>query len=256
MRIKVESDLHVDVAEYYEKAYNTADLVRKPDLDGIDVYILPGDVGQGEAGYLYSKELLERYPKLRIIHVAGNHEYYDNNIESLDERLADKLEDRYFYLQNDSVVIDGIRFIGSTMWTDFNRRDRVDMWWASTNMNDYRMIRTGPQYNRFTPEYAYSLHQKAKRFIFDTLQESKEPCIVVTHHKPYVSDRGLTTKTSDLQYAYEVDLEEEFARLDRQPLYWFFGHTHQSEEKDFFIANCHGYPGEDTNFNPERIFEV
>ena len=255
MIIKTESDLHVDI--YYEYG-----LQYFPKLEGVDVYILAGDVAQGLESYKYCSELLNRNPNLQIIHVSGNHEYYDNRMEKLDESLKNlsRENERYHYLQNDSVVINGIRFIGATMWTDFDGCDPVKVRRAWNSMNDYQCIKyiLGHHKHKLTPYRVASLFRNSRDYIFKTLKYSEEKCIVVTHHCP------LRTSSGDLSSAYEVNLDKELNALINLPLYWFSGHRHQPETRvidyDYgkvtFIENSKGYPKEENGFNPDLIIEV
>ena len=87
--------------------------------------------------------------KQRIIYVAGNHEFYkhhwDAHLTLLREQAA--LHDINF-LENDAVLIDGIRFLGATFWTDFayfgaSRRSQ-NMRRAEHALNDFRLISADP----------------------------------------------------------------------------------------------------------------
>jgi predicted phosphohydrolase len=253
LRIKVESDIHIDFEGHF------------PKLDDVDLYILPGDVGEDVRGLRFCKELLIKYPNLNIIHVPGNHEYYRGNkytLEKIDAILSEESFNtlRYHYLQNSSVVLQGIKFIGATLWTDFNNMDPVDMVTAQTIMGDFKAIRTKEGgYSRLLPNKVVRLHKRSREYIFNELERSEEPCIVVTHHKPYRSEYN------DLAPAYEVDMDESFDNCNNLPKYWFYGHTHKSEvylcdrfrEEVTFISNCKGYPFEkSTGFDSDFILDI
>jgi hypothetical protein len=63
------------------------------------------------------------------IYVAGNHEYYHHDIEILDNHLFELAEkSKLNYLQRTSVVIQGVRFLGCTLWTDFNIQPGLAVW--------------------------------------------------------------------------------------------------------------------------------
>lgn len=86
------------------------------------------------------------YSPTHVVYVLGNHEVYGGlSLDILIEECRDRAE-RYlnvFFLENNSVVIDGVRFHGCTLWTDFelyqspNRSMKV----ARSSLNDYRCIR-------------------------------------------------------------------------------------------------------------------
>jgi len=248
MRLKFESDIHIEFHSY------------NPNLENIDIYILAGDVAQKTKGMLWAIELLKKNPKLCIIYVAGNHCYYSSNIQSVDNKLRDlsSLYSRLHFLQNDTVVINGIRFIGSTMWTDFNKSNPIDMNDAQNGMNDYKCIRYHNGESRFTPYHSVRLHKEAKEYIFSTLQESEEPCIVITHHKPFC------TNNNYLSSAFEVELRNDLSYSNKVPIIWHSGHDHKYHDLEFefpngstrFISNPLGYPGERTNFDPNLEVDI
>ena len=77
-----------------------------------------------------------------IIYVLGNHEHYRYDIK---ESLA-TLRKHLGYIKNlhilerESVVIDGITFLGATLWTDMNSGHDETIDRVSYAMNDFRII--------------------------------------------------------------------------------------------------------------------
>ncbi len=252
MKIKLFSDIHLGFRLDYE-----------PNLEGIDVLCLAGDIGEGLTAWEFSDKLLKKYPILKIVEVPGNHLYYSSHrMEKIDRRMKEKSEenDRYFFLNNSSVVIDNVRFIGSTLWTDFNRMNSTDIYNIQFGLNDYKYITTEKlNYKGITPFFVNYLYEQSKEYIFNELNNSKEVCIVVTHHQPF-----LTESNSVLKYAFEVDLTDDFNKAERLCTYWFSGHTHCSHRisKPFtngevvFISNQLGYPNEDTGFQEDLVIEI
>ena len=53
-----------------------------------------------------------------VIYVPGNHEFYHHDIALIDE-LKTEASGNIHVLNDDQVVIDGVRFMGSILWTDF-----------------------------------------------------------------------------------------------------------------------------------------
>lgn len=104
------------------------------------------------------------------VYVAGNHEFYKGSLkEGLEDgRAAAERFPNVHFLENDYVVINGIRFIGATLWTYYwmGGRPEPAMFHAPQRMNDYRQIaaRRNP-WQRFVPEAAYRMHQESRRFI-------------------------------------------------------------------------------------------
>jgi predicted phosphohydrolase len=249
LKIKTESDVHVEFRSNY-----------LPNLKDTNVFVIAGDLGQFKNEKKWLIELTSKYPNVEIVVVAGNHSYYTSNIQSVDKKLKElsKQYKKIHYLQNESVVINDIRFIGSVLWTDFNNSNPLDMHDAQSGMNDYKYIRYNNGESRFTPYHAVRLHREAKEYIFKTLEESEEPCIVVTHHKPFV------TNNNYLSSAFEAELRGDLIESRKPPIMWFSGHDHTSHNYTFdcngkdirFISNPLGYPGEITGFNENLIIEI
>ena len=66
MKLHILSDLHTEFASF-----------SAPDT-GADVVILAGDIGVGLDGIQWAAS---QFPKVPVIYVPGNHEYYDHDIE-------------------------------------------------------------------------------------------------------------------------------------------------------------------------------
>ena len=243
MIIKCDSDIHIGILEVYD----TPEYI--PDLKDIDVYILAGDVCEEKNSRIWIANLCKNNPNTNFIEVAGNHLYYRGNIEKCHARRIELQESlpNYHFLENDSVIINGVRFIGACLWTDMNKRDENIIHNAWKCMNDYRKITYTSNYIRLSPYRTIALHEKSKEYIFKTLNNSKEPCIVVTHHQPFISEIQ-----DDLSYAYMSDMDKEFNKCQNLPYIWFSGHTHLSHDitKEYkhgnvrFISNQRAYPSE------------
>ena len=67
-------------------------------------------------------DILLRLPILKDseVYVPGNHEYYRSDIDYENEQMAKagNINDIYF-LNRGEVVIQGARFLGCSLWTDF-----------------------------------------------------------------------------------------------------------------------------------------
>lgn len=131
-------------------------------------------------------------------------------------------------------------------------------------LHDYDEIMSGKDGKRITANRILQEHYAQVKYIFKQLERRPEQKkIVVTHHKPYLSD----CLTDVCTYGYEVDLTSKFNECEHLPEYWISGHTHRSEwkTKEFthgtvtFVSNQFGYPSEDvskTGFHRDCILEV
>jgi predicted phosphodiesterase len=112
-KLLVLSDLHLDLATHDPPK----------DLFGVDVVIAAGDMGPGVSGLNW---LLDNFPSyMPIVYVPGNHEYYKHNYPSLLAKLRKQGKgNNVRILINDAVKLEGITFLGTTLWTDFRLKGK------------------------------------------------------------------------------------------------------------------------------------
>lgn len=93
--------------------------------------ILAGDIGSYQSGSLLQGENfgLERFSPLPqfagwpcpVIFVPGNHEYDMQDWDEAHARLRRVCEQLgIIWLERESVVLEGVRFVGTTLWTDYD----------------------------------------------------------------------------------------------------------------------------------------
>lgn len=253
MRLQVFSDLHVDVAP-----------VREPRIaTDIDAVVIAGDICEGMADALaFARRLVPSH--LPIIYVAGNHEHYGRN---LDDELAEAARIApglgIHFLENASVTIGRVRFLGATLWTDYefwgaDKRDDA-MALAGETMNDHRRITHGPVAERFAPSHARERHLASRAFLEKSLAaRHRGPTVVVTHHLPHEASIHRRFRASPTNIAFASDLGPLIARLG--PELWVHGHTHGNVDVRVgatrIVCNPHGYGGENPAFDPCLVVEV
>ena len=83
-----------------------------------DAVVLAGDVNLGTKGIEWIKAKIQNKP---VIYVLGNHEYYKGAYpKTLNKIMEAAKNSNVFVLEDSSVDINGVRFHGSTLWTDFS----------------------------------------------------------------------------------------------------------------------------------------
>jgi predicted phosphohydrolase len=194
MKLHVLSDLHTEFAEF-----------SPPETDA-DVVILAGDIGVGLGGIEWAAR---RFPKAPVIYVPGNHEFYDHDI-GLTDKLKAAAPPNMYVLNNDKVELHGVRFLGSTLWTDFNLHGASEAWFAQRRakrlMEDFTSIRNDGR--RFTPEDSVELHDASKAWLVEELKGKFEgPTIVVTHHLPASTSVAKRYANDSLNPAFASSLE-------------------------------------------------
>ena len=200
MKLHILNDLHIEFEDF------------DPPATDADVVILAGDIGVGVEGLRWAEE---RFPDRPMIYVPGNHEFYHHDL-SLIEELKEQAPEHIHVLNDDQVTIDGVRFLGSVLWTDFGLFGEADRLFAMQQvrrqMTDFSIIRNGGQ--RFTPEDAIRLHTASRGWLVTMLAEHfAGKTVVVTHHAPssrsvhprYASDLLTPAFASNLENLMDGD---------------------------------------------------
>lgn len=252
MKIWLLSDLHLEYVDLREPLA----------IPGADVCVVAGDLCRAPANGVYwlAKHVA---PAMPCVYVAGNHEFYGGGIlEGLEDgRAAAVLFENVHFLENASVTIQGIRFIGATLWTDYRIEGSPEfaMRYARERMNDYRKIATRRNpWQRFLPQTAYRMHMDSRRFIETALKSDSIPTVVVTHHLPHPTSIPMKFKGDLLNAAYASDLSQIIEK--RQPVLWIHGHTHDSRDylvgNTRIICNPRGYDSENDAFDPALVVRL
>lgn len=256
MRIRVLSDLHLEFAGWYP-----------PPCDE-DVVVLAGDIAEGRAGIAWARKHFRDRP---IVYVPGNHEYYGRDIDELRQGLRESGRTHDVHvLDADEVIIDGVRFCGATLWTDFEidgcEPETVEaaMRCCQEGMADFQIIRRWGSSLR--PTDTREIHQAQREWLRRTLmgctplgEDFSGATVVVTHHAP--SRRSIAPRFSGdtLNPAFASDLTD---LMGSGVQLWVHGHMHQShdyiERGTRVICNPRGYLPLEPNpdFDPILIVEV
>lgn len=251
MKIWILSDLHLEYA----------DLRQSLRIPAADVCVMAGDLCRAPANGVHwlAKHVA---PSMPCVYVAGNHEFYKGSIrEGIEDgfRAAEAFPGVHF-LENTSVVIDGVRFLGATLWTDYRieGHPQIAMHHARARMNDYTQIaRQRNPWQRFVPEAAYRMHQQSRTFLNTALKDSAST-VVVTHHLPHALSIPPRFKGDLLNGAYASDLTQLVE--SGRPALWVHGHTHDSCDYSIketrVVCNPRGYEDENSDFDPRLVVEV
>lgn len=284
MRIHLLSDLHFEF-QRWRRVWSLGAV-------DADVHVLAGDIGVGLEGIQWA---LANFSK-PVIYVLGNHEYYGQRpmMELLEKARQKTIGTNVHLLENDCVVIDGVRFLGCTLWTDFclfgAARQLEMMEIAAAGMSDFATIhvsakgvRSGPRSvccsgagrrsgDRLTPEQVLEMHCVSRQFLEQQLAPQAIPLdgeknwvetVVVTHHAPSRLSLHASEAESALSVAYASQLDDLVARCDL----WLHGHVHAIRDYQIggkqggrVVVNARGYkdqgPGAGKAFNPFCIVEI
>lgn len=257
--IAIFSDLHLEHGKFVPS--QTA-------LDS-DIVILAGDIGSKHYGLRWAAETFTRS---QILYVMGNHEAYgerrDITISYLrKEAKKPEYNGRVHFLNNDQLVIDGIRFLGTTLWTNFclygDDTQQRAMEFAGRRMNDYFKIQRAakpdgePYKNLLTPNDTLHSHKTSVAWLEDHLYEDfSGATVVITHHAP--SRRSLLNNHDEglLSAAYASNLDY----LVKHATAWVHGHIHASLTYKIgdatIICNPRGYVKHEVNLDFKEDFVI
>ncbi|WP_290981634.1 metallophosphoesterase [Ferrovibrio sp.] len=266
MRIALMSDLHCE----FEKPGPRRDLHpdRGPSLLELkkqqpDVLVLAGDIEVGPRMALDYVSQVSEFLEIPIIYVAGNHEFYKGSLlEDIEElrlgaaRLRDSGREVHF-LEQEVAIVGGTRFLGATLWTDYEILDPDRATAAMSNagecLNDHRLIAL--QGRTFRPVDALQIHETTRTWLEETLaQEFGGPTVVVTHHAPARGSIAAAYEDNLISAAYVSDLSDMIKQY--QPTAWLHGHTHFSFNykigRTIVACNPHGYPSRGSGRDQEN----
>ena len=248
MKIQILSDLHIDS---YVRQARPLGYIPKTQAD---IVLVAGDTANSDSGMAWLQDQAARLA-VPIITVAGNHEYFGEDVLHFDEKLAtwDNYEAKSHQglkmLQCQHVDIDDVRILGCTLWTDYQYQADADtMEVAKRFMRDYKQIYAGSEL--FSPELSVQLHAKQRLWLQQALVTAKQlgkKTVVMSHHS--ISPLSVSEKYANLpsNAAFVSDLSRWMAE-PWAPKLWVHGHTHEAFDYQLHntrvVVNPRAYPNE------------
>lgn len=253
MKLNILSDLHL--------GQGALDVPR----NDADVVILAGDIARPAQALAWAAQLGKP-----VLYVPGNHEFYGGSIAGTLQSLKTLCVGSLVRVLDDQeVVIDGVRFLGSTLWTDFRlfgdgegRTHAVAE--ALRFMRDYsRIFLDEALLQRFTPLDSAALFARHAAWLAHRLAQPHDgPTVVITHHAPSRSSIHPRFAGSLINACFVSDAQ---ALVDGSRVQlWIHGHTHDSFDYRLngtrVVCNPRGYAkggvNENAQFDPNFIAEV
>lgn len=275
MRIAALSDLHCEFEKPKPKADGHPN--RGPSLYDLkmlrpDVMVLAGDIEVSPRMVLDYVAQVARFLGSIVVYVPGNHEYYKGDITWDTAELRKGFTDlrsngtEAYLLNETSVVISGVRFLGATLWTDYALFGpgmiATSRAMARMKLNDHKLIAIDGK--PFRPEDAHAMHVRTRSWLNEILRKQHSgPTVVVTHHAPAKGSIAPKYAEDPLTAAYASDLSSIIE--EHRPELWLHGHTHDSFDyfvgKTRVVCNPRGYPSkngqqENAFFRPDLILSV
>ena len=118
MKIQLLSDLHLEAHPHWQPTPSP----------GADLLVLAGDVGSYQVGSQLKDDDfgLARFSPLNgwptpVVFVPGNHEYDAQDFDAAHSRLRSTCERLgLIWLERETLVMQGVRLVGTTLWSDFD----------------------------------------------------------------------------------------------------------------------------------------
>ncbi len=279
MKIQLLSDLHLEAHPHW----------KAEPIPGADLLVLAGDIGSYQSGSQLADSdfgLGQFSPHhgwpTPVVFVPGNHEYDAMDFDVAHERLRETCERLgLIWLERRTLVLGGLRFVGTTLWTDFDaltpntspaptvRHGAPINPLAQQLKARDKAFRAANYYLRKTvttrhgePWLAEAVREQAlvcQEWLGAALvQPFDGPTVVVTHFAPSLRSAdpryGLTPGTAG--FCNGLDELLIHAKL------WMHGHLHAPS--DYVHNGCHvvanplGYArkNEQSQFRPSHLIEI
>jgi Icc-related predicted phosphoesterase len=235
MKILVLSDLHIEFEAF------------QIDFSAVDVVILAGDIHIKEHGFKWAADNIKDIP---VIYILGNHEFYGKAYPKLISSIKESASNSNIHiLEKDILTIDGINFLGCTLWTNFELfgDPRIAGFECQQVMTDFKKIRLSPKFSKLRSIDVAAIHRQSISWLSDELERlDKQTNIVITHHAPSQKSLPEEHKENVISSAYASNLEHLIQKYN--PKYWIHGHLHNSSDYQIgetqVICNPRGYPKE------------
>jgi predicted phosphodiesterase len=267
MKLHILSDLHVEFTSFV------------PPATGADVVILAGDIHKGLAGLAWARVA---FAHQTLIYVTGNHEFYGGHWDdTLAEMRAVAAALDIHFLENDQLLLGGVRFLGAALWTDFDyfgpaRRGEA-MRACVEYLADFRRIAAVPSGDDdgagppmpgqgegcLTPAHVRLRHLESRNWLAARLASPHEgPTVVITHHLPGANSVAARYRDDLGNAGFASHLDH----LMGPAALWVHGHTHDSFDYrkggTRVVCNPRGYPlrggggFENPLFDPALVLEL
>lgn len=266
MKIQLLSDLHLEQNPDF-----------KPEAaPGSELLILAGDIGacmnqsrrSNGAEHDFGLQRFADWPT-PVAYLPGNHEYDGQDVDATYRHLQSLCESfGIHWLERRQLRMDGVRVLGTTLWTDFEalapagppaaRQAAIEQAMKTAN----RYLCTTKTTRQGRPWMAHGIRAESQRCQQWLRQVLAEPfdgsTVVVTHFAPSLRSTDPRFPINAATAGFCNRLDDLFPQAD----IWMHGHLHWAQDyragRCHIIANPLGYPvaDEQRHFQPQRLICV
>ncbi|WP_245510466.1 metallophosphoesterase [Rhizobium leguminosarum] len=240
-----------------------------------DICICAGDVSSDLKTSLdYLAEIAREMP---VVATLGNHEYYGHSIDQALEaaEIATRGTDVHI-LENRSIELSGVKFLGATLWTDFEivtGKHDEDLPASERLANARQNIRQhSPDFSEiYSDELRGGMvdmdelrnrHEESRAFIVAELERTPyaQKSVVISHHAPLTESLDVRFDGRPSNAGYASDLSAVI--VAGKPSYWIHGHIHRHvnyvHDHTRVINNPRGFSNERerNGFQPSFVIEL
>lgn len=246
MKIQIASDLHFEIWRRFMP--DPADQFASDETR--DLLVLAGDITDGnrQFGVSFIRRELQISP---VIYVPGNHEYYHAARRDTERfwRACAGDNEGFYYLNDETVDIGGLRFYGAEWCSDF---------WGQPPIQFHNIIE---DFHVTSGWDTYAHLAEHKRITEAIAALAGKVDVIITHFPPTLEAIDQALYAGDKNNPYFVNDAEPLVRYVRAKL-WVSGHTHSPFDYQVgntrVVGNPRGYPGEDPRpgFSATKTVEV
>jgi predicted phosphodiesterase len=250
LKLQIVSDLHLGQAAF-----------ALPPTDA-DAIVLAGDVARPREAVAWASALGKP-----VLYVPGNHEFYGSSLDATIAQLRALCAGTPVRLLHDeAVVLQGVRILGTTLWTAFElpglpaREAAVQA--ATSFMRDFQRIRLREgEEALLRADDCAALFRRHSAWLRQALaQPHAGPTVVISHHAPSLRSIHPRFAGSAVNLCFVSDAESLLAGVDL----WVHGHTHDSFDYRVgatrVLCNPRGYARdgvpENARFEPALVVQV
>ncbi|MGR5347307.1 metallophosphoesterase [Vibrio mediterranei] len=251
MKIGLGSDLHIEkihIKKFIKNpiAQEQIMTLARPSRK-LDVLLLAGDICELRKDALFRQfiESITDYAE-HIVIIPGNHEFwlgYQSKLDSYYTELLAGLPNVH-YLENEELLLPGLRIFGACLWTDFGGDKLVAMDVSSKRSpvirdDNFRKIKMKERgiYRKFSALDCLEINRQSKLLLTDwleTTRSSPEKRLLLTHYPPLKQSAEMhavnSTDNDDLEkrdVLTKIECTDLTDVLRNQPnLTLAHGHTH------------------------------
>lgn len=271
MKISVVSDLHLEFQPPYTEKNTNYEKMLKLAPDKETVLVLAGDISSLSLNDTkkYKQKHYQEFIKYcsenykQVFLVAGNHEFYDSEVETVYSYLEDLCSEyeNVVFMNKKTFIYEDVLFIGCTLWSEATISE-----YETYYCNDFRKIyvtEKDGKTRKLTLHDYNKLHYENIRWLEDLLESelfktNTLPIVVITHYLPSYKLIDDKYKGMDSNCLFASHYDHLIKLINAK--YWIHGHTHTKGvhkiEETFCVVNPVGYPGENKDYTGEYLLEI